>query len=616
MDLSNYQSFTDDAAEYYRLIKAILTRLDRECAHCFFAFWRQDGCPLYELQTVERHLENNCTLDVDSVFANYISYVNLLYGQRFKTIDLSRTEYYQENILTYAITHRKNHFIHLVDSHTQEFLDLPRHSLLFSSTLYTEHFNLNELTEKDLADCSWMLEKGLSIKELEQDRRYTFPELKTLYGTSSTYIRFYHLLPLPKQDDRIRVLKQLLKRDVLNWRLTDEELAALASRLGEKPLYDWMQQDFGHIVGLKAPLALQIVLHLKQLRGVLPSLSNETDVHLALRQLAQLDQFDTIAALKDSLFHTDEDWLELSHDMNLNKQFTEEHRETIRQFLSLDGAYIANTYRDCLDKSHGKAFLRVVKAELMGKLVELKYFEDDLQREIAFPISSHVKGHWMKNSALEYSGVAVGEYDDFFSTMLLGIQPQCTCLSYLDGQYRPCLLAGFDSNKKVLYARIHDRIVGRAYLRLTKGRMTISKQDDNANEFTFVDLEHVEEARRAAKEEEYATLFLERPYFSGVNSSTQLAIMAAFVELVRRKADAMDTMLVLSDDYKELKAEGFVYTQFYIYISKTKAGAQYLDSLNGQASVAEEGSYRANHFMVKKPRSSGLMPAYGAWAEA
>jgi len=57
-------------------------------------------------------------------------------------------------------------------------------------------------------------------------------------------------------------------------------------------------------------------------------------------------------------------------------------------------------------------------------------------------------------------------------------------------------------------------------------------------------------------------------------------------------------MLVLSTDYRGDKLEDFTQTRFNIFISKTKAGTQYLDSLDGEATVATEGSYKANTFLV------------------
>ena len=53
------------------------------------------------------------------------------------------------------------------------------------------------------------------------------------------------------------------------------------------------------------------------------------------------------------------------------------------------------------------------------------------------------------------------------------------------------------------------------------------------------------------------------------------------IDLARRKADELGTMLVLSTDYRVDKLEDFTQTRFNIFISKTKAGTQYLDSLDG-----------------------------------
>lgn len=85
--------------------------------------------------------------------------------------------------------------------------------------------------------------------------------------------------------------------------------------------------------------------------------------------------------------------------------------------------------------------------------------------------------------------------------------------------------------------------------------------------------------------------------------------MKTLIELARRKADALGARLVLSRDYHGIPSEGFTYTKFYIYISRTKAGAQYLDSLNGEATVDTEGSYKANTFLIREAARSNRMMA-------
>lgn len=76
-------------------------------------------------------------------------------------------------------------------------------------------------------------------------------------------------------------------------------------------------------------------------------------------------------------------------------------------------------------------------------------------------------------------------------------------------------------------------------------------------------------------------------------------VQAAFVDLAAQKADELDVMLVLSQDYRDACGTGFAQTRYDIYISKSKAGKQYLDSLDGEAAVTKEGSYKANTFLVR-----------------
>mgnify|MGYP006876764963 CR=1 FL=1 len=91
-----------------------------------------------------------------------------------------------------------------------------------------------------------------------------------------------------------------------------------------------------------------------------------------------------------------------------------------------------------------------------------------------------------------------------------------TCLSYRDGAYCGCLLACFDSNKKVLYAEQNGEIVGRACIRLTKCCLTGAPKNrkEPAGGFTFVDLEVLNGSPEERHLGESLALFLERPYLA------------------------------------------------------------------------------------------------------
>lgn len=606
LSMTDYQYFAEDGAEYLRLLTLVLQRLDADAVGKFLSHWQENNCALSELRRMERRVRTIDAREFDIALVSYTGYVNLIYGSRFKKISLFGLARCQTTLLLYAITHGKKHFIRLVDENAEKFLGLSGWSILFREPLYRSHFNLNELTAKDLDDCGWMTCKNLPKNLLEGTHQYTFPELKLLYDAPEPYIALYHKLRTPRLDDRIKVLRQLRKRDVLSEITGEAELTALAERLDQKPLADWRQGEFGHIRDIQAEDAAQMLIHLNQLRLLLTSIQCRADVMLALRCLEHIDQFDNIEALKANLLEVDQYWKELADAMELTSDFKERHQEDIVKFLCRDGAGIAWTYLDCLTEKLHPAFHRVVKAELMGQFNDLKYHAGDLEQELDYPLGTQAKVEWRENLTLTQGGIEVRERDDFFSTMLLGTQPYGTCLSYRGGAYCDCLLACFDSNKKVLYAEKDGHVVGRASIRLTKCCLNGEPKNrkEPAGKFSFVDLEHANDSPEERHQGETLALFLERPYNSGLSPEKQLQVNALLVKLAQQKAEALGAMLVLSLDYREAVKDGFAQTCLHLYISASKAGGQYLDSLGGKAEVSSEGSYKKNTFLLD--RSKGL----------
>lgn len=590
LGLEDYMYFAEDAAEYLRLLTAVIQRLGSSFTSAFIKQWQTDHCALSQLRRMERVTRTAENKDWGAALATYGGYLNLLYGDRFKTIPLTNLTAYQEKILIYAILHNKKHFIKLVDENGSVFLNLSNYSILFQEELYQKHFNLNELTAKDLTECSWMVRKKLPARLLEGDRTYTFAELKLLYDTPPAYSCLYDLMGSDNLDYRIKVLRQLCKRSALDEITEEDDLPTLAALLDRKPLHDWRREEFGRIEGLTAGDTVKMLLHLEKLRHLLPDMHCRVDAMLALRSLYVLDQFESMDALKDSLFETDRDWRTLADAMKLSPEFKAQHRNTIVEFLCKDGAGIAKKYLDNLGKDQHIAFHRVVKAELMGQFNALKYHEGDLARELDCSVSPEINVAWQKNLSAENHRIEVREHDDFFATMLLGTQPYATCLSYHGGIYNHCLLACFDSNKKVLYASRDGQVIGRACIRLTKCCLSGTGQQIGAG-FHFVDLED-------SRKDERVTLFLERTYHGGATLEDRKQIGTMFIELVQRKAQEMGTMLVLSMDYCDTAPESFAQTRLSLYISASKAGEQYLDSLGGSASVSSEGSYRSGNFLM------------------
>lgn len=598
LSLADYSIFSLATEERTALLTSIVGILGADSFAVFMTYWQKNQYPMEELRRMESTIAKQPKLNWDEVFANYSGYVNLLYGTRYKAIDLSSIADYQVDILVYAIIHGKKHFIKLVDEHADLFLALPNSSILLQKELYEKHFNINELTAKNLEECRWMRTSNFNPSNLTPDRYYTFQELAALYDVPDIYVKLYNMLDSKSQDYRLRVFRQLRKRNALE-SFAAEDLGRLASKLDIKPLYAWKEQEFGHIVGLTAEDVANLLVCFEEIKHLLPNIQHRMDVILALKNTDFLAQVDSMDDLKSRIIQIDADWQALAEVMELSEAFLTQYRENILKFLCQNGAYIVRRYEDCLDPKLRVAFYRVVKAELMGQLDVLKYFEDDLQRELDMPLTTHIKDGWRRNIFIAKGSMEVREYDDFFSTMLLGVQPYRTCLAYTNGMYRACLLSSFDSNKKVLYVSLDGKIVGRAFLRLTKGRLTGSASSSNSAKLSFVDIENIASASQERQQpQEYPTLFLERAYVSNVSDTRADEVHNLLIELACTKAKELGTMLILSLDYSP-RMGGFARTRFDVFISKSKAGAQYLDSLDGEATSSAEGSYKTNSFLVK-----------------
>ena len=604
LELKHYESFVaapGSILEKLREIFAVLGK-DTEKMESLTALWLLNNCPLFDLQVLSEKLGSLDKEQERNVLESRSGYINLIYGGRISNIPLSEVPGYKEDILIYAITNNKNSFIRLVEENYELFSGLSFKSILFCREFYAGHVNLNSLNAKNLADCSRMNSSDMLFGELEPNRLHTFEEIKALYSFPAQYIKFYEKLDNPRVDTRLIVLKQLAKQKLLDAVTDDMQIDRLVEALNEKPLSVWREHDFSHIEGLSPKEVVELLIHRNTVGKFIPQMATKTDAGLVLRNRDNIRSYNSIDEMKENIVKIDDAWRELVCKMNFNEQFLSQNRERVIEFLCGNGAYITKTYYDGLYTEEKKESLRrIVKAELMGEFNKLKYFADDLRKEIDYPLSKTQKELWSENTEQTGGNITVGEHDDFYSTMVMGTVPQRTCLSYIDGQYKECLLSNFDSNKKILYAYMNGKIVGRAIIRFTKSKFdTAAKADGNTPSLSFVDLENIAEATQKNNNGEHLTLFLERYYTSELSPEKEEQVVDMFIGLMEKKAAEMGVMLVLSNCYSNNIRKGYARTFLNVYISRSKAGSQYLDSLNGSASISDEGGYKSNSFYIRE----------------
>lgn len=592
-----WQPLRNVSDEDQTLFEAILPLLKDAIVYQgdFFERWIENGCETADLRLLRKLLPNMTEAEQQRLFSTHLTYVSELYGKQLDGLPLEELNTRRASVLIHAVANQQKAFLSLVKQHYEVLKELPSDSMLFSCSFY-ERIRLNSMSVANLKACSQVSTEPLNLDSLNH-REYTFAELKTLAYAPPQYAALYNRLLDQGIDKRLRLIRQLLRHRYLPDTLTEEQLDELALHLKEKAFDRWLAEDMQHIEGLPRRDAVSLLSLWSALRRFIPDLRTADEASFAIRNHGALGNYNCWADAKADILKLDQDWTEVRKAFSFKEQFLTDHSEGVFRFLSRTGAAIVNDYLHHEMEGH-ESLRRIVQAEIMGRLPEMKYHEDDLSRELNFLISPARKAVWMNNFSLTQGEFTACEHDDFYTTMQIGEIPTHTCLSYRSGGQSNCLLACFDANKKILMAYHKGKPVARAMIRLTKGGYFADKQKGTLE---FADLQ----SSTCDLPAEQAVLFLERIYSSGLNESSLRTVSRLFISLLRDKAKKLGSLLVVSPD-AVLPAsdainppEGFLHTRYSLYISRSKAGAQYLDSLSGANSVSNECSYRSGVFFVQ-----------------
>lgn len=368
----------------------------------------------------------------------------------------------------------------------------------------------------------------------------------------------------------------------------------MAEALSKKSLSRWMQEDFKNILDLRHETAIWILIFLMDFTELLKELTRDNQVYFLLHNQNLLNGCSGLPALMDKLLAQDSSWKNLKTELNISDAFVAENKSNIQKFIYEGGAEIMTSFLNRQPKKK-EEIRRIVNAELLGKFMELKYHGGDLGREIAFPIKKDTEEIWEEKLLRVDCGWEIWEEDSLLPVMQIGEVPLRSCISYRNGPNCDCLLSCFDANKKIIFIKHNGKIVFRAILRLTKGSFVAA---DERKTIEFVDVTVKSEPHENKAEE--LVLFLERYYQSGLSEQEIRKAVNITAMLVKEKAEKLGARLVLSSSYKNvLENKNYVLTNFYMYISASKNGSQYLDSLGGVAGVSASGSYTCNTFLLE-----------------
>lgn len=590
LNQNQFDQMKERPVEILEKLRIVTRYIEKENLTDGLNLWLWNEALYEDLCKLERAFTDGA--DLAEVFYSKVSYVNTLYQNPLSKISLSSLSVEKSELLLYAITQKKKAFLNLINEEPELFYDLPNASMLLKKEMYQEYINLNTLNRKNLKDSADLILSNDRF-ELLAKREHTFEELKLLCTAKEALIRLYEQLTC-KCDERLMVLRELIKRECVPYSFWKGQIEPLAAALSQKPLSRWIREDFRNISDLSYGTALWLLVYREQLKGMEKEITMEQQALYLLKDLALVKECDSLSELKEKLILGDVSWRLLKEKLSFSEEFVQNNAARIGNFLFVGGAEIMETFLE-RQPSKIEEIRRLVTAELLGKFDELKYPSGDLMREIDFEVSEEAEKEWKIDRTFTSKNLVLKEETGLLPVMQIGEVPSYSCLSYRSGLNSDCLLSCFDSNKKFFFIRKNGQVVFRAMIRLTKGSYV---GDRMRKKIQFADLSGAGKPKEEEGEE--LVLFLERYYEKNLAYEEQdQAVYLAFVA-AKEKAKKLGARLVLSCYYQDdVKTKEYIKSNYYLYISKSKNGSQYLDSLYGEASVSDSGDYSSNIFLLE-----------------
>lgn len=590
LNQNQFDQMKERPVEILEKLRIVTRYIEKENLTDGLNLWLWNEALYEDLCKLERAFTDGA--DLAEVFYSKVSYVNTLYQNPLSKISLSSLSVEKSELLLYAITQKKKAFLNLINEEPELFYDLPNASMLLKKEMYQEYINLNTLNRKNLKDSADLILSNDRF-ELLAKREHTFEELKLLCTAKEALIRLYEQLTC-KCDERLMVLRELIKRECVPYSFWKGQIEPLAAALSEKPLSRWIREDFRNISDLSYGTALWLLVYREQLKGMEKEITMEQQALYLLKDLVLVKECDSLSELKEKLILGDVSWGLLKEKLSFSEEFVQNNAARIGNFLFVGGAEIMETFLE-RQPSKIEEIRRLVTAELLGKFDELKYPSGDLMREIDFEVSEEAEKEWKKDRTFTRGNLVLKEETGLLPVMQIGEIPSYSCLSYRSGLNSDCLLSCFDSNKKFFFIRKNGQVVFRAMIRLTKGSYV---GDRMRKKIQFADLSGAGKPKEEEGEE--LVLFLERYYEKKLTDEELDQAVNFAITAAKEKAKKLGARLVLSCYYQDdLKTKEYIKSNYYLYISKSKNGSQYLDSLYGEASVSDSGDYSSNIFLLE-----------------
>ena len=536
-----------------------------------------------------------------AIIDNYYDYLKYVYKDNYKEFFEKYEDRFvlfssQEDLFIYCLRNRKKAFLKLITEESNLFDNLYSNSILFTEE-FRKLINLNTLNSANLKEILSYSNYSKLFDIIKGKQILTFNEFKELNSCQDFMIKLYLNLDM-RIDDKLKAISEIKNLTYLDLKMKDipedELINKLKNLIEQKIISRWIAEDFANIKRVKKESYLQLLLNKNAFKKFIPEIKDQNDIDflMTIRNTEFLNMRNLNEA-KYFYYRNSDNLNELLKQMKLSDKFKEENKDGIYRFAAKGLIPIVDTLINDLSTNQKNNLLLLTKAYMANQFEKVKFYNNDLDIEIGIKTSDNVKEEWKNNIKKTLKkGYYCEETYDFKTTLEMGVYPVSSCMHWGHGSYKQCLLSNFDTNKKLLIAGDDEGLIGRAVIRLTKGKENTKQNTET--KLSFKDIEEIDKIEdiKTDDSKKQLILFLERPYIKGVTDEVREKILKTFVEIAIEKARKLNALLVLANESYDnaLKNNALCFSEvnkkiFNIFISYSKNGLQYLDSFSGQNSA-------------------------------
>lgn len=134
-------------------------------------------------------------------------------------------------------------------------------------------------------------------------------------------------------------------------------------------------------------------------------------------QQAYLQGIPDFKTAKEQMPEIDGRWKQLNQVLKIGEDFLLKNREGFMRFLCEGGAEIFHAFLSGALESEREKAKRLCAADIAGRFREVKYYKNDLEREIALRLPAEIQQVWMKNMEMKRKPMRLWEEDRLLPVM-------------------------------------------------------------------------------------------------------------------------------------------------------------------------------------------------------